>query len=449
MRTTILYLLFALASIVQLNAQSLREYIDEGLKNNVVLKEKAIAIDKALIALKEAKSLILPATNFEAQYTLAKGGRSIDLPVGDLLNPVYQSLNQMMHTDKFPIVGNVSEQLYPNNFYDTKFRTVMPIINPALKINRLIKKEEVLLNKNDLEIYQRELVKEIKIAYYNTLMANQSVHIFENVLDVANQNLKTSQALLANGKGLPAYLSRALIEVQSIEAQMQIANNGLQNAKAYFNFLLNKPLNDTIFMSSERINEPSLADIIKGPDQISNREEMKSMTLAVNINRYLVQLNRSFRMPKINSFIDLGSQGFDLKVNNRSLYYMAGLQLQIPIFSGNRNLYKVQQSMLDEKTVSLQWEQVHDQLMVAASVALNNLKAAYSDYKVSINQQEPAKSYYFLIDRGYKEGTNSFLEFLDAGKQLTEARLKLNISRFKLLSALALYERQTATYTYQ
>jgi len=39
---------------------------------------------------------------FGASYTKADGGRTIDLPLGDLLNPVYQSLNQLMGQQNSP-----------------------------------------------------------------------------------------------------------------------------------------------------------------------------------------------------------------------------------------------------------------------------------------------------------------------------------------------------------
>src|SRR5262250_1722202 len=102
-------ILFAVQIIQLAKAQDIPEqYIDEALSDNLVLKEKKISLDKSLVALKDARSLFLPTTWFETQYTLARGGRSIDLPVGDLLNPVYKTLNQLTATNQFPTVKNTS-----------------------------------------------------------------------------------------------------------------------------------------------------------------------------------------------------------------------------------------------------------------------------------------------------------------------------------------------------
>src|SRR5437868_6981800 len=168
-----LIILFALCA----SAQDIpKQYINEALNNNLVLREKQISLDKSLIALKEARSLFLPTTWFETQYTLAQGGRSIDIPVGDLLNPVYKSLNQLTGTNNFPVINNRSEQLLPNNFYDVRIKTTMPLINPDIKINRDIKSQQILLRQNEINIYERELIKEVKLAYYNYLMAGESIN---------------------------------------------------------------------------------------------------------------------------------------------------------------------------------------------------------------------------------------------------------------------------------
>src|SRR5215213_9143677 len=141
-----------------------QEYISMAIENNLVLKEKKLSLEKSLVALKEARSFFLPTTWFEGQYTLAQGGRSIDLPVGDLLNPVYKSLNQLTGSNSFPTISNVSEQLLPNNFYDVRLKTTMPLINPDLKINRDIKQQQTLLQQNEVDIYKRALLKELKTA---------------------------------------------------------------------------------------------------------------------------------------------------------------------------------------------------------------------------------------------------------------------------------------------
>jgi len=95
-----LYLVFLVTPT--LAQQVLDTYIKEGLADNLVLQEKNASLEQSLLALKDAKSFFLPSLDFGATYTLAGGGRTISFPVGDLLNPVYSTLNKLTASTNFP-----------------------------------------------------------------------------------------------------------------------------------------------------------------------------------------------------------------------------------------------------------------------------------------------------------------------------------------------------------
>ena len=123
----------------------LENYIEEGISNNIVLKQKQISLDKAMYALKIATSYFFPSINLEGNYTSGEGGRNISFPVGDIVNPVYQTLNQLTQSNRFPQLDNVKIDFFPFHYYDVKLRTTMPIINTDLIINRNIQSDQVSL----------------------------------------------------------------------------------------------------------------------------------------------------------------------------------------------------------------------------------------------------------------------------------------------------------------
>jgi outer membrane protein len=442
----LLVLLFAMSQ--NLMAQPvLDDYVHQGLANNLVLKQKNITLEKSMLALKEARSYFLPATNFEAQYMWAQGGRTIDIPVGDLLNPVYATLNQLTGTQKFPQIQNASEQFLPNNFLDARVRTVMPLVNPDIAINRDISKQQIQLRENEIDIYQRELVKDIKVSYYNFLLANKAIAIYESALELANQNLRLNKSLLQNGKGLPAYVSRSESEVKDVETQLQSAQNARENAKAYLNFLVNRPLTDSVPVQ-EADPELAKANALQNiTDSVTAREELKSLRLGTEINQNVLRMNKAYAIPRLNAFLDLGLQASKWQVSDKSLFYLGGLQLQVPIFNGNRNLYKIHQTELDLKSLAIETDKTKQQLELAALTSRNNARTAYFSFQSSLKQQDAARQYFNLVDRGYREGANAFIELLDARNQLTASQIQTSINQYKFLSALADHERQTATYT--
>ena len=75
-----------LALILPVYSQSsaiLEEYIRTGLANNAGLRQQSLDVQKSREAIRQAEGLFYPTLSFSATYTMAKGGRSIDLPVGE------------------------------------------------------------------------------------------------------------------------------------------------------------------------------------------------------------------------------------------------------------------------------------------------------------------------------------------------------------------------------
>jgi outer membrane protein TolC len=426
------------------NAQgSLEKYIETGLKSNLVLKEKNISLESALNALKTANSFFFPSMDFIGDYQSGDGGRSISFPVGDMLNPVYRTLNQLTSTNAFPEINNVEINFFPHNFYDLKVRTSVPIINSDLIYNRTIRKQQITMQEYDVEIYKSELTRNIQVAYYNYLSAAKSIAIYDSALSLAREAKRINQSLLDNGKSLKAYVLRSESEIQGLEAKRTSALQQLKNARMYFNFILNTNPDEAIDTTYEvSIDQKIVDQYILNEASITDRTELKAFDQSVSICQNVVKMNRAYWVPKLNGFLDLGSQGSDWKFNNKSKYYFLGFQLDFPLFSGGRNRIKVKQSELNLKKQLINNTYTHNQIKLSADMARNSLMESNKNYAASIKQLDAATAYNKLIEKGYKEGINTFIETIDARNQLTTASLQMVINEYQLLAALATYERE-------
>src|SRR5690606_27359536 len=124
-----------------------------------------------------------------ASYISGEGGRYFDFPVGDLVNPVYRTLNQFIGQNAFPEGENVQAYLNPKNFYDAHVRASLPLLNTDIVHNRSIQQHAMQLQDFEVTIYQRELVKDIKVAYFNVLMAGQAARSYESALQLLERNV--------------------------------------------------------------------------------------------------------------------------------------------------------------------------------------------------------------------------------------------------------------------
>jgi outer membrane protein len=435
-----LLLLFALPVFGQKSV--LDEYVATAFQQNITLQQKSIQVEKAMIALKTAQSLYQPSVAFQGGYQSGEGGRSIAFPVGDLLNPVYSTLNALTRSTAFPQIKNVETNFFPRDFYDLKVQTTMPLYNKDISYNKQIQEQSLSLQREDVTLYKRELVKQIKTSYFNYLLSLGLIKVYENSLNLALEGKKVNEKLLANGKGLPAYLLRSDSEIATIQAQIADALKQSQAAQYYFNFLLNRELNAEIRIDFEV--EKAVSGVYSVAPGV--REELSLLTKSINLQETVLKMNESFYLPKLNGFVNLGSQSTIYDINAKSAYYFLGLQMDIPIFTGKRNLYKIKQSQLDIVSAKNALDLSTKQFNMATEIAQKNVQSSLVGFQASKKSYEAASAYLRLIEKGYKEGVSTYLETVDARNQWMNAQINYQLKQFNVLIAAAAYEREAASY---
>lgn len=439
--TRLILLLCMVAPLINGHSQTqLDNYIREGLTNNTVLQQKQIGIEKALLALQIARGNFLPSVQLNGTFSTAKGGRYAELPIGDLMNPVYSTLNQLTGSSSFPQIENQQINFLPSNYYDVYVRTAVPVINTDIIYSSRIREQQQTVAQLDVNCYARQLVNDIKVAYFNYLSAREAVQIYEKALATLDKNIAFHEALIRNGKGLNAQLLRAKSEWEATHAQLVQARNQVTNAQYYFNFLLNKELNSPI-----TTEEVTLSENISAAD-VAQREELKMVEQATIIQQTVLRMNEHYWVPKLNAFLDLGSQGVDWEVSSKSAYYMVGLSLTVPIFNGNKNTRQVKMAEWNLRESEINLQQTRNQLSLAVQIAMNQLSSASANYNSALKQQEAADAYFLLIEKALQEGAASEIEFIDASNQRTQAELQVSLLQQQVNTAIANLERETASY---
>jgi outer membrane protein TolC len=214
------------------------------------------------------------------------------------MNPVYSTLNQLTASNSFPQIQNQSIGFFPQNFYDAKVHTTVPIINSDLYFNRQIQQQQVATRNDELDTHKIELIRTIKVAYFNYLSAEKAVGIYEQSLALAQEGKRVNQRLLDNGKGLPAYLIRSDAEIENLNAKITEAKLQAENARLYFNFLLNRDAAATI-----DTNYDDTASMLRAAQPAtSQREELRMLDHAIGIDRTVLRMNRFFWLPKVGVF---------------------------------------------------------------------------------------------------------------------------------------------------
>lgn len=436
--------LFAQATIAQ---TTLEGYLKKGLDSNLALRQQSFDLQKAQLDLKRARTLFYPQANISSQYTLANGGRTQDIPIGDLLNNVYSTLNELTSSSKFPQVPNQSIAFLPNDFHDTKLEVSVPVVNMDIRYNRQMKEELIHTRQAGIEVYKRELVKTIKQAYYQYLQADRSVAIYTNAVLLAQENLRVSEKLVQNGTATKEAILRAKSQVSQVQASLIEASNNRQNAAAYFNFLLNEPLETAV------VTDSSVANQFNTPIPVSlelpaGREELAQLKSTQKVLITNLKMSKSYLVPTLNAFYNIGFQGFQLKFNSDQFYQLGGLQFKWNIFKANDNKYKIQQSQLELDALANQYKDVEQQLSLQVRTAYNNYYSALQSLEALRDEVQSAQETYRLTERRFREGQALQLELIDIRTQLTNAQIRYSLAQLAVLTRAADVERATASYKF-
>ena len=422
-------------------APTLDAYIRQAFETNEGLRQQQFQLDKSLYALDEARSLFLPNVSLQGSYTKAAGGRSIDVPLGDMLNGVYTTLNQLTGSHNFPQLSNEKITFNPDNYYDAHLHTTLPLVDAELWYNKRIKQQQITGQQASLNVYKRELVKNIKTAYFQYYQAIQAIAIYDAALDLVAENIRVNQSLLANGTRNSTALTRAQAEQQKTLAQRNQASNSARNARAYFNFLLNRPVSDSIVLDTALFTQPGASDTTG----IARREELQQWTVAKETSTLNLQLERSYLIPQLSTFLDLGSQGMGT-FDNTTRYYFWGISLQWNLFAGGQHTARARQAEADRRSAEAGYDQTTQALQLQLTQSYNNYNSAVETYHSAGVQLRFAQKYLTDQSRAYREGQLLYVELLDAQNQLTEARLEEDQAYADVQIALAQLERDQATY---
>jgi outer membrane protein len=428
----------------------LNSYIKTGIESNHALKQKELNLEKSLQALKEANGLFLPSVSLEAQYILASGGRAIELPIGDLFNPVYSSLNQILEgmgqTGGFPQIENQQIKFLPNDYHDTKLRVILPLINAEIYYNQKIKKEMINGSQAEVNVYKRELVKEIKTAYIRYLQAIKVYEAYSGALELVNEAMRVNKKLVENQMAGPEKLYRIEAEQSQVKAQLTKAENDKIAASAYFNFLLNQPLQNQVVVDSSLINLNGNIQISGFTYNTAKREEIDQLNSGLKSMDYFIKMKKSYLLPTLTNITDLGYQGYYYKFNDEQRYIMNTINLSWPILSGFQNRRKVAQAKIENETLQSKLSEAELQIELQNQIALNNLETAKKAEEANKSSLTSSQEYYKIVSKQYAQGQKTLLDLLDARNQLSNSQINYVISHFESLIKWVELERADAGF---
>jgi len=425
----------------------LKQYISDALDNNLALKQKYSMYEKSLYEKKEAQGLYYPYIKFNARYTIAEGGRTIDFPAGDLLNPVYQTLNEITESNIFPQISNQQFFFYRPTEQETKVQLMQPIFNPQIYFNTRIHTALSQVKKADLDTYKRFLISEIQTAYYDYLKTVEILELYDQTRHLLEENIRVNEKLFENDKVTIDIVYRSKSELSNHDQRVAEAQKFHRTTAAYFNFLLNREFDTEILVDTTIQKDIS----VPGPEElismaISGREELIALKNYQLVTDYQEKMNKFNKLPRLFGAVDYGIQGIDYSISPEDDFFLASLVLQWDLFSGMQNNARIQQSRIDRDMVTYQWSESEKQIALEVIEKYFDLQASFERIKANRDELIALRKAFQIIQKKYSEGQANLLEFIDARTSMTNSEQNLILTRYDHIIKYTALERVACLY---
>jgi len=426
------------------------EYVREGLASNLSLKAQSLEVERATAALDEARARYFPDVGLAARYSKSDGGRTIELPLGTMLNPVYQTLNEMLMAQgqppRFPTLQNETIAFLRETEQDTRLTLRMPLLAPAIPAAVRAQRELLGASEYSRQALARRLKRDITVGYLRWLGSVRNQGIVDASVLLLNENLRVNESLFRNGKITQDQVLRARAELLQVEQQSRDAQNLAAQAQSYLNFLLNRPLETALENAEVEANVSATTRALAELRQaaLDNRPEIAELTHLTRASEAQTSLAKAELWPTLSLGADGGIQGEEYEFGRGSNYYTVSLLLNWSLFDGGARRAAVRQADAVARRTATQLNELTQQVQLEVQQSLDRLNTSADSLATAEARSEAARAAFRIASRKRDEGAISQVEFIDARSSLTGAELNLNVTRFEVLARQAELDYATA-----
>lgn len=436
-------LAFASLGVAEAQVQlTLDKAIEIALNDNPTIKVADLEIERYDYVYKQAVSTLYPQIDVSGQYALAI--RRQEMTQGFSFGG----------KNTFNVAGNVSLPLFvPSVYRQMKMtRTQMATAVESARANRI------------------DLVAAVRSAYYNVLLAEQSLTVLQEAIATTQRVVDNTKDLYDNGLAAEYDYLTAQVQLSNLKPQALQAESAIDITKLQLKMYLSIPEDVDIEVSGTL--DDFRTKVLLGEDytmDISENTTLKTLDLQRELLEHQEKMIQTTRMPTIAAFgsisyigqerIDLsglmggGMGGATAAPANQSKFWWqypisVGAQISIPIFSGLKKTNQLREVRNQMAQLELQRDYAEEGIRLQVQASVNTLLTARETMLANELTVEQAEKAYDISLTRYNAGAGTIIELNTAQLSLTQAQLSYSQSIYDYLSAYAEYEKTLGTETF-
>ena len=403
-----------------------------------------ISLDQAIeIALDESRTIKIADISIEKSGYAKKGSYAALYPNISASGSYQRTIKKQVMAMDF---GGQSMEIEVGkwNNVNAGISAAMPIINAQLWESLKLSALDVELAVEQARSSKISMVAQVKKAYYAVLLAQQVYDVYKDVYDNAAKNYEYSSQLYAAGKTSEYEYLRASVNVKNAEPNVYSSLTAIDLAIWQLKAIMGIDLETKIGVqgSIDQYTDEMMSYIVSSDDvdlennstmvQLSIQNEQLERTIRMTKYQYVPTLSASFAY----NYIAMGDD-FNFKWNP---YSVAGLSLNIPIFSGFSKRNSIRQYKASQNMLELSMEDTERNLRVAYKNYENEIATFMKNYVAAESTVEMAQRSYDIAERMYELGKTTLVELNDAQLALVQAQLTMSRTVYNFMVTKASIE---------
>ena len=415
----------------------LENYVQQAIQQNLAIQKTQLQRTRQLSKIDQARRMMGPSVDVSTTYLLAKGGRTLNFPIGDLLNPAYTALNELTGTNQFPTdLENTKVQLTPNNFLDAQLTISQPLIFSAIQSNIQIQQTLLQLDDLDIAIQQQEIAYQVKMAYFNYLKTIEGTRILEASENLLKEVQIFNQKLVKFDKATDEILFDVDYQLENISSQKAALQAQNQASRAFFNLLLNRELDTEILIDESQLdNMPKNSASLESLKQIAlqKRLEFQKISVAKTVNSLNQKRIEKEALPTLGIRGGVGIQTENFNFDQGGPLFSVGLGLNMNLFDNGQRKKQLEEIAVDRNILE------NDQAQLAQKVELEVIQIYYAlqslDSQLAAQEaaEVNARKSYDRLKIKYENDKALLIELLTAQNKLTVSQLSKTLVRYDYL----------------
>lgn len=435
---------------------SLTQALEIALSDNPTIKVANLEIERYKYVRREAIGNHLPQVSVNSQYS-------------------YSAVKQTMSKNNGISLG-------ADNTINTAASITIPLFAPAVYSTLKMTRTQQEMAVESARSSRLTLINETKKAYYNVLLAEQSLEVLLSSEKTIKETVEDTRNKYNAGLASEYDLLTAEVQLSNLQPTIIQTRESIGVSKLMLKMYLSIPEDVDIAVTGtlDDFKADVLAQSADLSTDVSQNTDIRTLDLQKELLRRQLKLSRTSRMPTLAAFGNISWYLSDVNLNFGSMMggegssggessgrYNAGYtrasstkmtgplwgqwpmtfgaQLSIPIFAGLTNVNKDKQIKNNMAQMDLQRDYAVEGMKVQVSNAISTLHTARQTMTANEKTVEQASKAYAITQTRYDAGAGTILELNSAELSLTQARLNYSQAIYDYLSARADYDKIIGT----